>query len=169
MQKKNEEMLGLMLLVIIVFNDINDPNRYAPLSPIKIFALGKLNSKKISKIIIWPINKKENSIFALLRFIVINMMLIIIRFNAKSPLNPSIKFAPLITNKKQISANIEENKWLLNKIFKKDKSIFNILIGKKYIKKKSRSTITVSLLNGLIFIFRSSKKPIKNIEKLINI
>ena len=52
MQKKNEEMFGLRLFVIIVFNAINDPNRYAQLSPIKIFALGKLNNKKISKIII---------------------------------------------------------------------------------------------------------------------
>ncbi len=52
MQKKNEEMFGLRLFVIIVFNAINDPNRYAPLSPMKIFAFGKLNNKKISKIII---------------------------------------------------------------------------------------------------------------------
>tara|TARA_B100001027_G_C16171377_1_gene287143 strand:+ start:380 stop:538 length:159 start_codon:yes stop_codon:yes gene_type:complete len=51
-QKKNEEIFGLRLFVIIVFNAINDPNRYDPLSPIKIFALGKLNNKKISKIII---------------------------------------------------------------------------------------------------------------------
>ena len=98
----------------------------------------------------------------------VNMILIIIKFSDKSPLNPSIKFAPLITNRKQISANIEENRLLLNKICKKDKSIFNILIGKKYIKKKSKNIITVSLLNGLIFIFRSSKNPIKNIVKLIN-
>ena len=168
MQKKNEEMLGLRLFVIIVFNAINDPNKYAPLSPIKIFEFGKLNNKKISKIMIWPINKKENSIFALLRFIIVSMILIIIRFKDKRPLNPSIKFAPLITNRKQISVNIEENKWLLNKIFKKNKSILNIFIGKKYIKKKSKNIIMASLLNGLIFIFRSSKNPIKNIVKLIN-
>ena len=99
---------------------------------------------------------------------IVNMILIIIRFSDKSPLNPSTKFAPFMTNRKQISANIEENRLLLNKIFKKDKSIFNILIGKKYIKKKSKNIITVSLLNGLIFIFRSSKNPIKNIVKLIN-
>ena len=36
------------------------------------------------------------------------MILIIIRFKDKSPLNPSIKFAPLMTNRKQISANIDK-------------------------------------------------------------
>ena len=69
------------------------------------------------------------------------MILIIIKFSDKRPLNPSIKFAPLITNRKQISANIEENRSLLNKIFKKDRSIFNILIGKKYIKKKVKISL----------------------------
>ena len=51
MQKKNEEMLGFKLLVIIALNATKDPIKYDPLSPKKIFALGKLNKRKDIKII----------------------------------------------------------------------------------------------------------------------
>ena len=52
MQKKNDEIFGFILFVIIIFNETIDPIKYAPLSPKKIFALGKLNNKNDSKIII---------------------------------------------------------------------------------------------------------------------
>ena len=44
------------------------PMRYAPLSPRKIFALGKLKSKNDNKIIICEINKNENCKFSLFIF-----------------------------------------------------------------------------------------------------
>ena len=43
-------------------------------------------------------------------------------------------------------------------------SIFKILIGIKYIKANKKIIINASLFDGLIFIFKSSKKPIKNIR-----
>tara|TARA_B100001248_G_scaffold231349_1_gene191729 strand:+ start:300 stop:458 length:159 start_codon:yes stop_codon:yes gene_type:complete len=51
-QKKNEEIIGFKLLVIIVFKPAIAPMEYAPLSPKKILALGKLNNKNDNKIII---------------------------------------------------------------------------------------------------------------------
>ena len=53
----------------MVFNPVKAPNTYAPLSPRKIFALGKLNNKKDKRIIIWEINKTENSKFSLFKLI----------------------------------------------------------------------------------------------------
>ena len=82
---------------------------------------------------------------------------------------PSIKLAPLITNKKQRSTKIEENKWLFIKNFKNWISTFDILIGKKNMNINSKKTIARSLFEGFIFIFKSSKNPIKNIEELIKI
>ena len=52
MQKKKEEIFGFKLLVIMVFKPVKAPNTYAPLSPRKIFALGKLNNKNEKRIII---------------------------------------------------------------------------------------------------------------------
>ena len=75
------------------------PNKYVPPSPINIFALGKLNNKKESKKINWPVKKKEKSLFSFSKLINNKIELIKIKFIAKSPLNPSIKFAPLIINK----------------------------------------------------------------------
>ena len=51
-QKKNEEIFGFRLFVIIVFKATKEPMRYAPLSPKKILEFGKLKNKKINKIII---------------------------------------------------------------------------------------------------------------------
>ena len=62
-------MSGFKLFVIITFNDTKDPIKYAPLSPRKIFGLGKLNNKKVNNVIIWPTIKKENSKLAWFMFI----------------------------------------------------------------------------------------------------
>ena len=66
MQKKNEEIFGFKLFVIIVFRAVNDPIRYAPLSPKNIFAFGKLNNKNESNIIICEVIINENSKFTFL-------------------------------------------------------------------------------------------------------
>tara|TARA_Y100000591_G_C21325923_1_gene447807 strand:+ start:383 stop:541 length:159 start_codon:yes stop_codon:yes gene_type:complete len=51
-QKKNDEAFGFKLLVIMMFKLTKEPIKYAPLSPKKILAYGKLNKRKISNIII---------------------------------------------------------------------------------------------------------------------
>ena len=90
-----------------------------------------------------------------------------IKLIVNKPLKPSIKFAPLITKRKQRSTNIEENIWLDIKEVKIGISIFRIFIGKKYMEIKRRNIIIVNLLNGFILILKSSKKPIKNTEQLM--
>ena len=107
MQKKKEVISGFKLLVLITFNTVNDPNKYAPLSPRNILALGKLNNKKINNTIIWAVIKivKSCSIF-LFKFIDNKIKFIIIKWIANKPLKPSIKFAPLIMNKKHNKTNI---------------------------------------------------------------
>ena len=92
-----------------------------------------------------------------------------IKLIVNKPLKPSIKLAPLITNKKQRSTKIEENKWIDNKDVKSGMSIFKIFIGKKYIEVKRRIIIIINLLNGFMLTLRSSKKPIINTEQLIKI
>ena len=109
-QKKNDDILEYKLLVIITFNAIKDPKRYAPPSPRKIFAVGKLNNKKESKIIICPISINENSKFEFSKFIYVNTELIMIKWIVNIPLNPSIKFAPFIINKKHKSTKIDDRK-----------------------------------------------------------
>ena len=47
------------------------------------------------------------------------MILIIIKLIDKKPLNPSIKFAPLIINKKQRRTNIDENKFIAKNLQKR--------------------------------------------------
>ena len=83
----------------------------------------------------------------------------IIKFIVSKPLKPSIKLAPLITNKKQRSTNIEENIWLDIRGIKNGMSILRIFMGNMCIKVKRRKIIIINLLNGLIFILKSSKKP----------
>ena len=51
-QKKNEDMSRSKLFVVITFKLTSDPNKYAPPSPKKIFADGKLNRRKVIKTII---------------------------------------------------------------------------------------------------------------------
>ena len=112
MQKKNDEMFGFKLLVVIELRAVKAPIKYAPLSPRKIFACGKLNNKKDNKIIICEISKIENSKLELFKLIYVNIIFIIKRFIASNPLKPSIKLAPFITNKKHNKTNTEEKKWL---------------------------------------------------------
>ena len=42
-------------------------------------------------------------------------------------------------------------------------------MGSMYMEEKSRSIIITNLLNGLMLILKSSKKPIVNTEQLIKI
>ena len=97
------------------------------------------------------------------------MIFIIIKLIANKPLNPSIKLAPLITNKKQRSTNIEENIWLDINVVKNGISIFRIFIGKMYMEEKRRIIIIINLLEGFMLILKSSKKPITNTEQLTKI
>ena len=57
MQKKNEEIEGIKLLVFMVDIAIKAPIKYAPLSPKNIWAFGKLYLTKIT-IIKHTLNKK---------------------------------------------------------------------------------------------------------------
>ena len=92
-----------------------------------------------------------------------------IKLIVNKPLKPSIKLAPLITNKKQRSTNIEENKGLDIKEVKNGISTFKIFMGNVYMQAKRRSIIIINLLNGFILILKSSKKPIEKTEKLTKI
>ena len=169
MQKKKDEIFGFKLFVIIIFKAIKEPIKYAPLSPKKIFAFGKLKSRNDRKIIIWEIIINENSKFVFWILMYVKIILMIRKLMASNPLNPSIKLAPFITNKKQRRTKIDENRWLFIKNDKKGMSILKIFIGRKYIKEKRKKIIIKSLLDGLILIFISSKKPIKNIDEEIRI
>ena len=82
----------------------------------------------------------------------------------RRPLNPSIKFAPLIINKKHKMTNKDEIVLLSNNIDKNGISIFKISIGTNRTQKNKKIIIKISLLDGLILIFKSSKNPIKNIR-----
>ena len=88
----------------------------------------------------------------------------IINCNAKRPLNPSTKFAPLIINKKHKRTNKEEKILLFNNVIKKGISIFKIFIGTKYMQINKKMIIKINLLDGLILIFKSSKNPTMNIR-----
>ena len=83
----------------------------------------------------------------------------IIKFIVNKPLKPSIKLAPLITNRKQRSTNIEENIWLDIRGIKNGISKLRIFIGNMYMKVKSRNIIIINLVNGFMLILKSSKKP----------
>ena len=80
------------------------------------------------------------------------------------PLKPSIKFDPFIINKKQSKIKIDKKYLFFKKLFKNIKSTLPILIENKLIKNKMMKAINNSLRFGLIFIFKSSKKPNKNIN-----
>ena len=115
---------------------------------------------------ICAIKNIENSLFPLEIFINSKIELTANKLNVRRPLNPSIKFAPLIINKKQSKTKIEEKISILKKPNKNGISTFKISIGIKWIKKKREKIINNNLLKGLILIFTSSKKPIKNIKLL---
>ena len=86
------------------------------------------------------------------------------RLIARRPLKPSIKFAPLIINKKQSNIKVDEKKLLFRNFDKNGMSIFEILIGRKYIETNKNTIIRISLFDGLILVLISSKKPTKNIK-----
>ena len=124
-------MCEFKLSVTIVFRATRDPNKYAPLSPRNILALGKLKRRKEIKIIICAVKKNENWSWLLFKFINNKKLLIIIKLIVKRPLKPSIKLAPFTINKKHKSTNIVEKILFSNQEFKKIKSICFIFIGKK--------------------------------------
>ena len=157
MQKKKEDTYGFKLLVIIMFKEIIDPNKYEPLSPRNIFAFGKLKRRNEIKIITCPVRKNENSKWLLFKFINNKTELIIIKLIVKRPLKPSIKFAPLTINKKHKSIKIVEKILLSNHEFKKIRSIYLISMGKKIIKIIKNTIININLIFGLTFILMSSK------------
>ena len=162
-------MSGFKLFVVITFKLTSDPNKYAPPSPKKIFADGKLNRRKVIKTIIWVIKTNENWKFSLSILTTVKIKFIIIRLIVNSPLKPSIRFAPFITNKKHKSTNRGEKKRFSKKNNKKGISMLKILIGSIKMNIKRRVIIINNLCNGFILIFKSSKKPIKNIEYDIKI
>ena len=109
MEKKNDEISGFKLFVCIMFKAINDPNKYDPLSPKNIRAFGKLNSKNEIKITIWAAIMIASFSLLFSKFKNKSIILIISMCIAKRPLNPSIRFAPLIINRKQSRRKIIEN------------------------------------------------------------
>ena len=84
----------------------------------------------------------------------------------RSPLNPSIKFAPFIINKKQISTKMLEKNLFSTRDFKNIRSRFSISMEKKLMKKIKKNIIIINLALGLILNFTSSKYPIENKLKL---
>ena len=106
MQKKYDDICGFKLFVLIVFKAVKEPNKYEPLSPKNIFAFGKLNNKNDNIAIICPIKTIENSKKLNLIFIYKSIELIINKLIIKSPLKPSIKFAPFIINRKHKTTKV---------------------------------------------------------------
>ncbi len=78
MLKKKGEIDGLIILVFTTETARRDPIRQAPLSPKNIWALGKLNLRKINIAKIIKNIKYKISLFPLIKFIA-NRMLKIIR------------------------------------------------------------------------------------------
>ena len=114
-----------------MFSATKDPNKYEPLSPRNILAFGKLKRRNEIKITSWAERKNENSSWLLFRFINNKIELIIIKLIVRRPLKPSIKFDPLIINKKHKSTKTVEKILLSSHEFKKIRSIYLISIGKK--------------------------------------
>ena len=167
MQKKKEDFSEFRLLVLIMFKEVSAPNKYEPLSPKNIFAVGKLKSKKEISIMICAISNIENSKLLLFKFINNNTEFIINKFIPNKPLKPSIKFDPLIINKKHIKVKKIEKILFFNKKFINIKSIFFIWSDNIAIKKIKDIIINPNLRFGLILTFISSRKPIKNKHEVI--
>ena len=85
------------------------------------------------------------------------------------PLKPSIKFDPLIINKKQRQTKNKANMSIFIRWSKYSKEILSILNSWKIIRNNKNVIIIRSLSFGLISILRSSKNPKKknNIENEI--
>ena len=156
-------------MVIIELRATKVPITYDPLSPKNILALGKLNKINDSKTIICAIKNIENSLFPLEIFIYSKIKFMITRLIVKRPLNPSIKFEPLIINKKHIKTKIEEKMSISKILIKNGISTFEIFRERIWIEKKRKIIISANLLDGLTLILISSKKPIKNIKLHIKI
>ena len=117
-------------MVIIELSATKDPVVYDPLSPKNIFALGKLKIKKQIKIIIWAMRKIIKFWSVELKLIYKIDKFIINKFIPSKPLKPSIKFDPLIINKKQSKIKIDKKYSFFKKLFKNIKSTLPILIVK---------------------------------------
>ena len=65
-------------------------------------------------------------------------------------------------NRKHSKTKTVEKISLVSNGIKNGISIFEILIGKKYMREVRKIIIKSNLLNGLTLILRSSMKPIKN-------
>lgn len=151
--------------VCITFNEVIDPNKYAPLSPINIFAFGKLNNKKQNIIKICPDKNKLKLENSLSRFVSRRTEFIIIKWIANKPLNPSVRLHPLIIKRKQ---RIKKQYWkrlFSSQLFKNINPVFVTSILNRYIPMIRKITIRNSLIIGFRLTFMSSKKP--NIKKKI--
>ena len=148
--------------VLIVFKTNSVPNKYEPLSPKKILAFGKLNSKKESAIIICENKIIDMPSFWLIKLINKKIELIMIKWIPKRPLNPSTKLAPFIMNKKH---NKTKQTWKIlfsNQKSKNSNPDLFIWIEKILIQSSKIINIKNKRILGLIFIFKSSKKPRMN-------
>ena len=146
----------------MVFNAIKDPNKYDPLSPKNILAFGKLNSKNDNTIIICENKIIEIFSFWLNKFIIRKIEFISKKWIAKSPLKPSIKLAPFITNKKHNNTKHIWNVLFSNHRFKNSRPDLVIWIEKILKQITNIEIIKTKRIFGLIFIFKSSKKPRMN-------
>ena len=129
-QKKKDDIFEFILLVVIVFKATKDPNKYDPLSPRKILAIGKLKRRNEIKTISCAERKNAKSSWLLFKFINNKTELIIIKLIVKRPLKPSIKFDPLTIKRKHSNTKRIEKMSFLSHEFKKFKSIEVILIEK---------------------------------------
>ena len=126
MQKKNGEIKGLEILVFTIAIAINAPRRYAPLSPKKILALGKLNIKKINNDKIVKNKKYEWAMSPLCMLIINKTVIIINEWMLNNPLKPSIRFDPFIINKKHKLIKIIEKISIVNNLFKNSKPVLSM-------------------------------------------
>ena len=109
----------------------------------------------------------ENKIIDMLSFWFIKLInkkieLIKTKWIAKRPLNPSTKLAPFITNKKH---NKTKQTWKILFVNQRSKNSIPdlfIWIEKTLIYRSKIINIKNKRILGLIFIFKSSKKPRKN-------
>ena len=151
----------------MLFKTINEPKKYEPLSPKNIFAFGKLNNRKENTIIICENKIIDMNWFWLVELIIKKIELIIKKWTAKRPLNPSIKLEPFIINKKHNKTKQVWNILFSSQKSKNSKPDLVILISKKLMQTSSITNIKNKRIFGLIFILKSSKKPRKNKNKVI--
>ena len=105
--------------------------------------------------------------FWLIKLINKKIELIKTKWIPKRPLNPSTKLAPFIINKKH---NKTKQTWKIlfsNQKSKKSNPDLFIWIEKILIQSSKIINIKNKRMLGLIFIFKSSKKPKKNKNKAI--